>query len=343
MASIYSRGGIWWLKYRGASGAIVRESTGYRVSSGQQKRKAQELCAEKAFDESKTRAPSRHQSFDLWVPAFLAKRSPRYSTAWRTIKMFLEQRGITAPRNLTRGDCLAYFDWRKAPDKRKGKYSAGHNTALLEIKVLGIVMRESIWRGFATVNPCRELGIRRAAVREKSPFDLGTITIVQRHVYAMPESETQEFFRNSFEIARYQGCRLSETLLDPIADVDIHSDGRNVIRFRAKGGKIHAAPLHPALVPMFRKLKADGRTDTYKKPRSPAKMWFTFLKGIGVKQIDSGLCFHSWRVTVATELAKKNVHEAKARRYLGHASTTVHRIYQKLRVEDVRDVTDSLS
>jgi len=349
MASIYPRGGIWWLKYRARSGKIVRESTGYRVGSGNEKRKAQELRAKMAFEESKARPANRQEAWDIWVGAFIRGRYPnansftRYSCAWRTVRIYLEEKRIAVPRELTRQHCLGYLDWRKAHHRKVGKFKAGKNTAILELKFLGLVMKEAVNRGLANANPCRELRLKAEPSREKAAFDLDALALIERGIEAMPDGGIKEFFSHSYQIARYQGCRLNETFLNPLADVDIFDGGGGVIRFRAKGGRIHAAPLHPALRPLFLKLKKAGRTETYQRPKCPAREWFNFFHRIGIKRIDPSLCFHSFRVLVATELARMNVHEPKARRYLGHASTTVHRIYQRLSVADVADVVSAIS
>lgn len=348
MASLYRRkhSPFWWIKFRTAHGELRYESTGLRVGIGKDTRLASEFVAEKTLIERRTRGVTAGEQWNAWVPGFLDERyrnKPqshlRYSTAWRTIKMFLAEKSIFSPRALTRQDCQAYIEWRQVPDKRNGKYRAGHNTALLELKTLGLIMREAVIRNYAAANPCRELGISRIAGRVKPHYSLAEITLVR--VAAQKQQEPlRSFLVNSFEIARYQGCRLSETYLNPMKDVSL-KDMR--ITFRAKGGKEHVTRLHPKLRPLFAQLIRDKRTETYKPVKSPAKTWFNFLKSIGLKAANPNLCFHSLRVTVATELARANVHESKAMRFLGHASTTVHRSYQRLRPDDLEEAVNAVS
>lgn len=348
MASIYRRRSspFWWIKYRTASGDIRYESTGLRVGVGKDTRIARELAAEKTLIERRTRGVVARERWDFWVVRFLNERYSdkpqshlRYTTAWRTIRMFLSERNIAVPRALTRQDCQAYFDWRKTENKRIGKYKAGHNTALLEVKTLGLIMREAVFRGYAPANPCRELGIKRVTGRIKPHYTPEEIQTV-REKAAREQEPLHSFLVNAFEIARYQGCRISETHLNPSKDVDLAAMR---ITFRAKGGKEHITRLHPKLRPLFERLIAEGATETYKLPKSPAKTWFNFLKRIGLKKSNPNLCFHSLRVTVATEMARADVHESKAMRYLGHASTTIHRSYQRLRPDDLGDATDAVS
>jgi hypothetical protein len=295
--------------------------------------------------EKRSRGLVAAEAWDKWVPSFLNERYAnngqsrlRYRTAWRTIRMFLADEQILSPRFLTRQHCQGYYEWRKRHDLRRGKYRAGHNTALLEIKTMGLIMKEAVCRGYAPANPCRELGVKRTPGKIKPAISAEEIVTIREAIGKEPEP-IRTFLRHSFEIARYQGCRLAETYLNPIRDVDIA--GKR-IHFRAKGGKAHVTRLHEKLIPLFTLMLDKGVTETYVRPKSPAKTWFNFLKRIGLKDSNPNLCFHSLRVGVATELARANVHESKAMRFLGHASTTVHRSYQRLRVEDLDEVVDAV-
>jgi integrase len=92
----------------------------------------------------------------------------------------------------------------------------------------------------------------------------------------------------------------------------------------------------------FRHLIARGATETYAPPKSPAKEWFNFLTRAGIKDLHPGACFHSLRVTAATTFARKGIPEKKAMDYIGHASTTIHRSYVRLKPEDLSVCADAL-
>lgn len=47
-------------------------------------------------------------------------------------------------------------------------------------------------------------------------------------------------------------------------------------------------------------------------------------------------------MTVITRLARSGVPEAKAMKFVGHASTEIHRIYQRLSVDDLACCHDPL-
>lgn len=349
MASIYQRSDspFLWIKYRHPrTGAIRYESTGLRAGVAMSLRAARELVAERTLAERRTRGIIRQERWGAWVPSFLNERyraNPhsqlRYTTAWRTIILFLEINSIPAPRFLTRQHCQSYIEWRKLDDPNVMKYRASHNTALLELKTLGLIMKEAVFRGYAPANPCRELGIKRVTGKIKAALTSDDVVFIRERIVDEPEP-MRTFLANSFEIARHQGCRLSETYLNPMRDVDVEL---RRITFMAKGGKHHVTRLHEKLVPLFTKLRDEGVTQTYVRPKSPSKTWFNFLTRIGLKKRNPNLCFHSLRVTVATELARANVHESKAMRYLGHASTTVHRSYQRLRPDDLGDAVRAVA
>jgi integrase len=112
----------------------------------------------------------------------------------------------------------------------------------------------------------------------------------------------------------------------------------STITFIQKGDREHTTALHPALKPLFQQLQAQGRTFTWRTPEGlhpvwASSRWQKFLTVLGLKA--KGVCFHSTRVTVVTELARSDIKESQAMSYVGHASTTVHRIYQRLQPSDL--------
>lgn len=351
MAHLYQqkRSPFWWVKFRDPkTGLTCRKSTGQRIGEGSQTKKARQQCAELTLaenaDGAATIGGSARERWDAWVRDFLVVRYGercRFDIAWDTINLFLVERKIPTPRQLTRAHCLEYMAWRRKPDVRAGKYKAGLNTSILEVKVIGLVMKEAVIRGYAQFNPCRELGIKREKHREKPEYTDEDFAFIEAAI-AKESEPLRTFYAHSFAIARYQGCRLSETHLNPQDAVQLRGDS-GTISFLAKGNKVHVAPLHPRLIPMFRQLIDSGATETYEQPKSPARMWFAFLTRCGMKKLKPGACFHSLRVTAATRLARSRIiSEAKAMKFIGHASTTVHRSYQRLRPDDLSDCLDAL-
>jgi integrase len=352
MASIYKRADspYFWIKYKDEQGKVRQISTGCRIDVAPDIRRARQMEAEKSLEELKrgdSRALDRGWS---WATDYLQARYKsssltleRYVCAWTSVTLFLQERKIESPFQLQREHCFAYIAWRQKPDKSKGKYRACHNTALMELKALRIIMDEAVNRGQAQGNPCLRLGVKKERVREKPELSDADCEKIRSEIPNVADPAKQEMLANSFEIARFQGCRLSETQLNPIADVDTKG---MTITFRIKGGKDHTAPLHPALLPLFDRLRAEGKTSTWTKPPKissrqwASATWWKFLDDIGLKA--KGITFHGTRVTVISEMARADIHESKAMAYVGHAGPTVHRIYQRLRPADLKDCTSAV-
>lgn len=326
MAHLYKRKNspFWWIWWRDGA-RVVRESTGLRVGVGADTRKAQELRAEKSLAESQSVA--RGENWD-WVPEFFADRyrkSPkthsRYRTAWTSLRAFLDTHAIRAPRQLTYNHSLTFVKWRQTPPSPL--YRCSRNNALGEIKILGLIVQEAIRRGFALTNPCRSLGIREDPPAEKPAMTNEEIKKIRTALTKEPD-----WMRVAFEIAIHQGCRLRECAI-PLEDFDLK---RTSLTFRVvKGDRPFTTALHPNLIPMVKKWREEGRRLTCEMPSMPSKAWWLLFRRLKLKH----LCFHCTRVTVITRLARAGVHQSQAMRYVGHASETIHRVYQRLSVEDL--------
>lgn len=358
MAHLYQRAksNFHWISYVDAfTGKRIRESTGYSLKDPRETRLARELEAQKTLAERTTGRSHRNEAWDIWVTPFLkthyAQNSGslvRFLTAWRTLRLFLEQHKIAFPRNLTRESCLAYLDWRQKPDYTKGKYRACHNTALMELKTLGLIMKEATRRGFASTNPARELGLKRAARRQFPELTDEALKLIVESFPKEPEP-LRTFLKNSFLVARWHGVRLAETWLNPQTDVwQQPSNGqlRWMIFFRQKGARQSAKLLHPELIPLMEELRAAHAVQTYERPKAKiperwpnraARIWHDFLKRHGIKKLVPNACFHSLRVTAASRMARAGVSQRKAMEYLTHASTTVHEAYVRWQPEDLED------
>lgn len=290
-----------------------------------------------------------------WVVDFLKQRhaaSPktlqRKLSAWGTLAAFLDERKILTPAQITRQDCFAYLDWRRAMGNLLSrKKRVAHNTILLELKILASIVQEAVRREFIKGNPCFRLEIAREVPREKPELTDEHVRII-RHAIARrlqravadDERRNAHFLHVSFEIALAQGCRMSETHID-LDDVDL---ANMEVAFLAKGRKRYVAPLSPALVPLFRKLKAQGRRFTYDLPRMPTLVWFKFMDRLRQRfPVMRPISFHSSRVTVISRLGRADVPESVAMTLVNHASTTVHRIYRRVKKSELKSVWSALS
>lgn len=334
MASLYKqpKSPYWWIKYRFDS-RIVRKSTGFRIGVGKDTRSARELQAQHSLQETQQCATGENWS---WVGQFLEDRyrpSPktlnRYQVAWRSISSFLDKNQIRAPRLLTYNHALDYVKWRQQPDD-PGLYRCSKNNAIGEVKILGLIMNEAVRRSMAVLNPCYRLGVRKDKPAEKPEMTDTEIATIRQELTRKEKGVAlwPAWMKVSFEIAIRQGCRIRECCL-PLQDIDLQREP-NTITFNAKGGKRFTSMLHPDLVPLIKKLKAEGRTMTCDMPHMPSKAWWMLFKKLKMKH----LCFHCIRVTVITRMARDGVPISEAMRFVGHASETIHRVYQRLTVND---------
>ena len=298
-----------------------------------------------------------------WVPQFLAGKYPDTSTkirpesgtfkrakqVWHNLQIWLNELKITRASQITREHCMAYPEWRKHPDKTKGKYHCCHNTALYELKYLSMILSEAVLRKHIPANPALRLGFKPEAKKMRPEFsdeELKTIT----DAIELEQEPYRTMMRNSFLIARWHGVRLNETRVNPMTDVweqTVDGKSRWMVLFHQKGGREEPKLLHPELIPLFLKLRAEKATRTY--PDLPwGNRWTKFFRRIevrpGVSFADAhpNACFHSLRVTAASRLARANISERKAMEYLTHASTTVHRQYVRWKPGDMEECHHAL-
>lgn len=198
-----------------------------------------------------------------------------------------------------------------------------HNTALYELRLLAKLLDEAKLRGYCQDNPCRSLQIRKEPPKVKPEILEADIQLIRARLKSEPE-----WMRVSFEIAIHHGTRLRATSVSLASDID---EGFRSITFHEKGQKVFTVPLHPKLVPLIMRLKAAGQARTCDIPMDASKQWTRFFRQIGRPKY----CFHCTRVTVITRLCRSGVPEAKAMKFVGHSSTLIHRVYQRLRSDDL--------
>ena len=304
------------------------------------------MAEQKADEFKQTGLARRSMLWSVWVRPYLELRyrnSPltlkRYLGAWEWWQLFLKEDKIPAPGHLTYNHVTRFIAWRQAQRRHCGK-NISLNTALSDVKVMSLLMREAMRRGYAMANPCERLGIQRDPPKEKQPLLPEEIAKIRAALVAreghLPMK--QRWMTMSFEIALHQGCRLRETSV-PLDAID---EANGTIRFHGKGRngqkKIITTALHPELRPLIAKLREEGASHTCELPGMAAKVWWELRGDLDLRHT----CFHSTRVTVVTQLARSNVSEQQAMAYVGHSSRLVHRVYQKLRAGDLSGCTAAL-
>jgi integrase len=350
-ASVYQRPGrrVWYVSYWDAGHlGRIHKATPYRVDDPAGHRNVLRMADNLTREAQAINGATQRELWGAWVPQFLEDRyrsSPktltRYKGSWCWVRTFLAENNVRTPGALKYQHVLTYVGWRTAMRRHNGNFIS-RNTALCEVKGWSIIMREAIRRGYAFGNPCERLGIKKDAPHRPPELTVGEIDKIRAEVLRVEGSKpvTERWMTVSFEIALHQGCRLSETQV-PMDAIDLD---RRTIRFAAKGrdgGEPHVftTALHPALIPLVTELQAAGAAFTCRLPRMAAKEWWALRKRIGLEHTK----FHSTRVTVITRLARAGVPESQAMAYVGHASQTIHHIYQRLRAEDLSLCTQALA
>src|SRR5581483_7708845 len=116
--------------------------------------------------------------------------------------MWLQYERIRSPRQLMYRRAVEYVDWGTTFKKRAGK-TVGRNTAILELKMLSLIMGEAVRLGHAEANPLASLKIRRDKAAKKPGLTEREIVEIQL--------DEPERMRTSFEISLNTGCRLRGT------------------------------------------------------------------------------------------------------------------------------------
>lgn len=342
--SVYARRGrqVYYISFRDPlrpDKYRIHEATPFRRDDPEGMRKANALAMAKAR-EIRIAGDGGAERWEVWVEPYLSQQyreSPitlaRRLTHWKWLSMYLVQvRKILVPRALTYQHMRDYHGWRIAFRKARGKTVSTH-TALIDISTMSAIMGEAVRRGYATVNPCRDLRISKGRVRHARELQSDELRKIETALPAWVAENPagREWMPIAYEIARYQGCRLRETRLDLRRHVDLRS---GTITFFTKGRKLEdgvTTSMHPRLRPLFERLIAEGRQWTLDYGKWPSLEWRRFLDSIGMRDA----WFHCLRSTVITEMARAGVPISLAMRYVVHASEEIHRAYQRLGPKDL--------
>jgi integrase len=347
MASLYKpkNSPFWWIKFRDTrTNKICRQSTRLRVGVGADTRKANELRGQKIMDENRVLSGTKGQ-WDSWVTDFIndqvaGRTRERYLTAWRTLRMWLREIDVIAPREVTYENCSGYLKWRTVADIRNGKYNAGKNTAILEFKIFRWIMREAVKRSYASGNPAREVVLKHEPRKLFPDYSDEQLQNIYTAIKTEPEPDRTCFLR-SFALSMFHGARLNETNVNPMTDVQLKGE-IPTIRFLQKGGRERIKPLHPQLVPLFRRLQAAKETATYPMDQAGARLrwgnrWTKFFLRHGLKAADPNACFHSLRITVENVLREAGIEQRVREFYLSHehGNADVNARYDRVKVREM--------
>jgi len=340
MASIYrkEKSPFWFIQFIDADGKRRNKSTGLRADDPGETVKAKTLRAQmEAKELSRTAGEVSGGAWEQWVPQYLKRHCEssrtfeRYTGNWSWLAFWLQEKHFHTPRAITYRNALEYIDWRTTYKKKSGK-TAGRNTAIMELKLLAMIMGEAVRLGHADANPLVSLKLKRDKAAKKPELTDEDIREIREALKDEPE-----WMQTAFEISLHTGCRLRETRL-PLSCVDFQEDK---ITFPApKGGETRAfsIPMPTALRPLFESMGKAKRKFTIDFPFQPSRRWQQFF----VKIKKPHLCFHCLRVTYVNRLRRAGVPREAAMRLVNHASELIHQIYQREKVEDVAQWRDAV-
>jgi integrase len=341
MASIYrkQRSPFWFIQFTDAEGVRRNQSTGFRADDPGETIKARALRAEaEARELTKSAGEIRGGGWDAWVPKYLERHceSPktfeRYMDAWKWLAHWLQLKGYHSPREVTYRNALDYLDWRTTYKKKSGK-TVGRNTAILEVKILAMIVGEAVRLGHADANPLVSMKVKRDKAAKKPEMSDAEILEIREALRVEPE-----WMQRAFSIALHTGCRLREARI-PRECIDLREDK---ITFPSpKGGEERAfsVPMPTALRPFCEGFLAGRERFTVEFPFQPSRRWQQFF----LKIKKPHLCFHCLRVTYVNRLRRAGVPREAAMRLVNHSSELIHGVYQREKVEDVAQWRDAVS
>lgn len=343
MASIYRRkdSPFLWISYKDATGKWKSANTGYRQDNIGDRKQAEMVAKRKSLEEMENKPlnVATHRWEDWVVPWITAtwgnrtNRTPKKYTNnfWRWLKYFKEN-GITQPSALRREHIMNYLAWR---EKRGGQ----RNTAIDEIKWLGQLMDEAISRGYASTNPARKLHLAKAAAAEKVVWSAFGIDQVEK---ALSARDKFGWMHVTMLMGLHQALRLRQAEI-PLSCIDFQRRLISYPGIKVKGGKAHSQPIDPDFYPILQELvehrRALGKAMLCEIPVLASVEWRRFLDELGLKH----LMHHGLRATWITRAALAGVPESLAKRFVNHASSQVHAIYQKITATDLMPMLDAFA
>jgi len=336
MASLYKKPGskFWYVHFQDKDGAWRHRSTGLLHSDARQTAEARILKANLDAGQLE-HASSKHRGGWEFVEEYLANCARNantrrcYRNRWTWISLFLAHEGLRFPEQVEYAHAHRYIAWRTNWKKKTGK-KACRNTAIYEVKTFSQIMEEATRRKLCSANPLVKLKLIKDDPDEKPEITDREFRVILPALDLLPPEKA--WMRYSFLISMHTGCRLQDTRQKRLY-CDFETD---VLTFlEPKGGKKRnfSIPIPPAIRPLLEEFVNRPPVEVA-WPFQPSRAWQHFFHSLDLDH----LCFHCLRVTFVTRLARKRVPLASAMRLVNHASTTIHRIYQRLGVDDVRDM-----
>lgn len=337
MASFYIRdkSRFFWLNYRDpATGKVTQKSSKILIDSPDGKRDIKAKVAEWTMKEMKAPQCRERERWEVWVDGYLRERyagsatlSPMLNSFVDLLKYF-QEKGIQTPRQMTYPLTAEFLPWLKTPGRRKRNLK--HNSARNRMACMSVLFSEAVRRGYMDHNLCRDARTNKEPSKEKPEITEGD----EKRIIAELHGR-QQWMRDQWIVLMHQGCRIAETDV-PLSQIDTKA---MTITFRIKGGKMHTAGLHRALLPLIERARSDGRKSIIEDPPS-VPSWSPAWKKL-FQALDMPYSVHCTRVTAITRMLRAGHSAALVSSLVGH-SEEVNRIYRRLRPSDSQALLDTL-
>jgi hypothetical protein len=273
-----------------------------------------------------------------WVDAFLATRYAArpgsfdaYRRQWHWLRLFLRENEIASPAMVTRELLFEYPAWRKLA--RSVKREPRLATAILGLKLMGIVLDEALNRGLIANNPARKLNIHAEETALRPEITDEMFAVIWRELQTQPD-----WMRKSFFLAINTGLRFATTRLHRS---QIRKASDDMLIEKPKGGRKRefAIPIYDSIREMIDGFMRSRDEYIWTAPeRGEGSLtglaWSKFFRQSAAYV--PALCFHSTRVTFITRGMRAGIPEPVMMKMVNHASKDVSRIYQRWTSADVR-------
>lgn len=320
-----------WIQYADTQGLKSYKKTSIRKNDPEKARKIA-----KALNEQEAQllaGPQVRFGSWNWVSEYLRQRyAARPSTLhfylirWDWLRGFMEESDITGPAQFARENAFEYLTWRTSQVKPKSGRSPGINTALIELKLLGLVLDEAVERGLADKNEARKLMIGRTEPALKPEMSDQEIEAI----YAAPKPL---WMHRSFHIGLHTALRFSDTAIERSR---VNWTAQEIVIDLPKGGRKRAfgINIYPTIREMIEEFMDSGENVLWTLPPKERVLtslsWMHFFRSLGLDH----LCFHCTRVSFISRGARGGVPEGSMIKMTNHASKEIHRIYQRLSSTD---------
>jgi integrase len=311
-------------------------NSGFRKDDGNDRRQAKRLVAQRSLEELTARPMKAGVAeFDQWVASWIQQRwghkktrtLTQYQGYFMRWRQYLAKIGVSSPAAVTREHMLNYTDYRL-------KQGAGRNTSIYELKFFAQVLDEAVRRDYARTNVARKLGLQQTAHEHKVPW---TDEELQKVGAALSQAGQFGWMHVTFLMGFYQASRLRQCAV-ALRLVDLNRKLINYSDEGVKGGKGFSQPIDPDFLPMLRAIKekrmSEGADTLCTLPRMPSIEWRRFLDTLNLPH----LSHHGLRATWITRAAIAGVPEVQTRRFVNHASSQVHQIYQRITATDIAPI-----